>query len=305
MSQRFSSILALFLSLAATLGAQPTSPSASDAKEKEEKYGEKTFAGLELRPIGPALTSGRIIDLAVDPRDSRIWYVATAGGGVWKTTNAGTTFAPIFDDQKSFSIGCVTVDPHDSLVVWVGSGENNSQRSVSMGDGIYKSIDGGKSWKNVGLEKSEQISKIVVDPRDSNVVYVAAQGPLWAPGGDRGLYKTTDGGKTWKGVLTISENTGVTDVVLDPSNPDVLYASAYQRRRHVFTLIDGGPESAIYKSTDAGATWNKLKNGLPSVDMGRIGLAISPADPNVVYATVEAADSKGGIFRSSDRGANW
>src|SRR5204863_1201530 len=160
------------------------SASGSDSDEKEPKYGEKTFAGLELRPIGPALTSGRIIDLAVDRRDERVWYVATAGGGVWKTTNAGTSFTPIFDDQKSFSIGCVTIDPHDSLVVWVGSGENNSQRSVSMGDGVYKSIDGGKSWKNVGLEKSEHVSKIVVDPRDSNVVYVAAQGPLWAPGGD-------------------------------------------------------------------------------------------------------------------------
>src|SRR5947208_2444937 len=293
MSRRITCIL--FLSLAVTLGAQ----------EKDSNYGEKTFAGLELRPIGPALTSGRIIDLAVDPRDARVWYIATAGGGVWKTTNSGTSFAPIFDDQKSFSIGCVTIDPHDSLVVWVGSGENNSQRSVSMGDGVYKSIDGGKSWKNVGLEKSEHISKIVVDPRDSNVVYVAAQGPLWAPGGDRGLYKTIDGGKTWTSSLTISENTGVTDVILDPSNADILYASAYQRRRHVFTLIDGGPESAIYKSTDAGATFNKVSSGLPSVDMGRIGLAVSPADPNVVYATVEAADGKGGIFRSSDKGSSW
>src|SRR5437764_13385179 len=168
MSRRLTCIL--FLSLAVNPCAQ----------EKESNYGEKTFAGLELRPIGPALISGRIIDLAVDPRDRRVWYIATAGGGVWKTTNAGTSFAPIFGDQKSHSIGCVTIDPHDSLVVWVGSGENNSQRSVSMGDGVYKSIDGGKSWKNVGLEKSEHISKIVVDPRDSNVVYVAAQGPLWA-----------------------------------------------------------------------------------------------------------------------------
>lgn len=239
MRQRLASILTLFLALAVSLHAQP----ADDSNGKDSKYGEKTFAGLELRPIGPALTSGRIVDLAVDPRDARVWYIATAGGGVWKTANAGTSFTPLFDEQTSHSIGCVTVDPRDSLVVWVGSGENNSQRSVSMGDGVYKSIDGGKSWKNAGLEKSEHISKIVVDPRDSNVVYVAAQGPLWAPGGDRGLYKTTDGGKTWKAVLTISENTGVTDVVLDPSNPDVLYAAAYQRRRHVYTLIDGGPST--------------------------------------------------------------
>src|SRR5438552_9239713 len=246
MRQRLAAFLAVLLAIAISLHAQSTED------EKDSKYGEKTFAGLELRPIGPALTSGRIIDLAVDPRDGRVWYVATAGGGVWKTTNGGTSFAPIFDDQKSFSIGCVTVDPHDSLVVWVGSGENNSQRSVSMGDGVYKSIDGGKSWKNVGLEKSEHISKIVVDPRDSNVVYVAAQGPLWAPGGDRGLYKTTDGGKTWKGVLVVSENTGVTDAVLDPSNPDTLYAASYQRRRHVYTVINCCPESAIHRSADGG-----------------------------------------------------
>jgi photosystem II stability/assembly factor-like uncharacterized protein len=301
LSNRLSSLLAVSLSFALTIHAQ----SASDSKEKESKYGEKTFAGLELRPIGPALTSGRIIDLAVDPRDRRVWYVATAGGGVWKTANAGTSFEPVFDDEKSFSIGCVTVDPHDSLVVWVGTGENNSQRSVSMGDGVYKSIDGGKSWNNTGLEKSEHISKIIVDPRDSNVVYVAAQGPLWAPGGDRGLYKTTDGGKTWKAVLTISENTGVTDVLFDPTNPDILFAAAYQRRRHVFTLIDGGPESAIYKSTDAGKTWTKLKEGLPKEDMGRIGLAIAPHNPKTVYATIESTRKAGGFFVSKDGGSSW
>ncbi|HXA19809.1 MAG TPA: glycosyl hydrolase [Thermoanaerobaculia bacterium] len=306
MAKRFTFILAVFLSFGLFLGAQPAKKAdAPDTKEKESKYGEKTFAGLNLREIGPALTSGRIIDLAVDPRDGRVWYIATAGGGVWKTTNAGTSFAPVFDDQKSFSIGCVTIDPHDSLVVWVGSGENNSQRSVSMGDGVYKSVDGGKSWKNVGLEKSEHIGKIVVDPRDSNVVYVAAQGPLWAPGGDRGLYKTTDGGKTWKDVLTISENTGVTDVVLDPTNPDILFAAAYQRRRHVFTLIDGGPESSIQKSTDGGKTWTKLKDGLPKEDMGRIGLALAPHNPKVVYATIESTRKAGGIFASKDGGSSW
>jgi len=306
MAKRLTCFLAVFLSFGLFLGAQPAKKADTpDAKEKESKYGEKTFAGLNLREIGPALTSGRIIDLAVDPRDGRVWYIATAGGGVWKTTNAGTSFTPIFDDQKSFSIGCVTIDPHDSLVVWVGSGENNSQRSVSMGDGVYKSIDGGKSWKNVGLEKSEHISKIVVDPRDSNVVYVAAQGPLWAPGGDRGLYKTTDGGKTWKDVLTISENTGVTDVVLDPTNPDILYASAYQRRRHVFTLIDGGPESAIHKSTDGGKTWTKLKDGLPKEDMGRIGLGIAPHNPKIIYATIESTRKAGGFFVSKDGGASF
>ena len=271
----------------------------------DRKYDEKIFSGLELRPIGPAFTSGRIGDIAVDPRDHDTWYIVVASGNVWKTTNAGTTFTPIFDDEGSYSIGCITIDPRDSLTLWVGTGENNSQRSVGWGDGVYKSLDGGKTWTNVGLAKSEHIGKIVVDPRDSNVVYVAAQGPLWNPGGDRGLYKTTDGGKTWKPVLTISENTGVTDVVIDPSNPDTLYAAAYQRRRHVYTLINGGPESAIYKSTDGGATWNKLKSGLPKEEMGRIGLALSTQDPKTVYAVIEAARKGSGFFRSKDGGASW
>jgi photosystem II stability/assembly factor-like uncharacterized protein len=313
MRQRFVCTLAVILALVTSLHAELPKKDAkgakavasTDSKEKESKYGEKTFSGLELREIGPALTSGRIIDLAVDPRDARVWFVATAGGGVWKTTNSGTTFKPVFDGEKSHSIGCVTIDPRDSLVVWVGSGENNSQRSVSMGDGVYKSIDGGKSWKNVGLEKSEHIGKIVVDPRDSSVVYVAAQGPLWAPGGDRGLYKTTDGGKTWNRVLNISENTGVSDVVLDPTNPDILFAATYQRRRHVFTLIDGGPDSSIQKSTDGGKTWTKLKEGLPKEDMGRIGLALAPHNPKVVYATIESTRKAGGIFVSKDGGSSW
>ena len=269
------------------------------------KYDSSTFSGLALRGIGPAMPSGRIIDLAVDPRDTRVWYVAVASGGVWKTINAGTTFEPIFDSEGSYSIGCVTIDPNNSLVVWIGTGENNSQRSVSYGDGVYKSVDGGKSWKNVGLPKSEHIGKILVDPRDSSVVYVAAQGPLWNPGGDRGLYKTTDGGKTWKPVLTISENTGVTDVVFDPRNPDVLYAAAYQRRRHVYTLINGGPESGLHKSLDGGATWTKLESGLPKEWMGRIGLAVSAKDPDTVYAIIEATRRAGGFFRSKDAGANF
>ena len=276
-------------------------------KEEEKKPGMNadTFSGLKFRSIGPGVESGRVMSIAVNPKKTNEFYVGVASGGVWKTVNDGTTWTPLFDGEGSYSIGWVALDPNDPSVVWVGAGESNSQRSVSYGDGIYRSDDGGKSWKNLGLKKSEHIGRVVIDPRDSKVVYVASAGPLWGPGGDRGLFKTTDGGKNWKAVLTISENTGVNDVVMDPSNPDILYASAYQRRRHVFTLIDGGPESAIYKSTDAGATWNKVSSGLPSVDMGRIGLAVSPADPNVVYAAVEAADGKGGIFRSSDKGANW
>lgn len=276
-------------------------------KEEEKKPGmnAETFSGLKFRSIGPGVESGRVMSIAVNPKKPSEFYVGVASGGVWKTGNDGTTWTPVFEKEGSYSIGWVTLDPNDPSVVWVGAGESNSQRSVGYGDGIYRSDDGGKNWKNLGLKKSEHIGRVVIDPRDSKVAYVAAAGPLWGPGGDRGLFKTTDGGKTWKAVLTISENTGVNDVVMDPSNPDILYASAYQRRRHVFTLIDGGPESAIFKSTDAGATWNKISSGLPSVDMGRIGLAVSPADPNVVYAAVEAADGKGGIFRSSDKGANW
>jgi len=277
-------------------------------KDKEEKKGgmtADTFSGLKFRLIGPAVASGRVMAIAVNPKDKFEYYVGVASGGIWKTVNDGTTWTPVFDKEGSYSIGWVTLDPNDPAVVWVGAGESNSQRSVSYGDGVYRSDDGGKNWTNLGLKKSEHIGRVVVDPRDSKVVYVAAEGPLWGPGGDRGLYKSTDGGKNWKAVLTISENTGVVDVAIDPSNPDIVYAAAYQRRRHVFTLIDGGPESAIYKSTDAGTTWNKLKSGLPTVDLGRIGLAVSPADPSVVYATIEAADGKGGIFRSDDKGATW
>ncbi|HKR10552.1 MAG TPA: hypothetical protein VJT15_00735, partial [Pyrinomonadaceae bacterium] len=266
-------------------GATPT-PEASPTPR--DPLSTPTFNGLRLRSIGPAFTSGRINSFAVDPANPTRYYVGVASGGVWKTTNAGTTWTPIFDNEASYSIGAVAADPKNFLTVWVGTGENNSQRSVSYGSGLYKSDDGGRTWRNVGLKTSEHIGRIEIDPKDSNIVYVAAQGPLWGPGGDRGLFKTTDGGKTWKNILNISENTGVTDVVIDPRDPNTIYAAAYQRRRHMWTLINGGPESAIYKSTDAGATWNRLRAGLPNVELGRIGLAISPVDPNVLYATVEA-----------------
>jgi photosystem II stability/assembly factor-like uncharacterized protein len=276
-----------------------------DADEETKAMSAATFAGLEWRSIGPAFNSGRVVDFAVDPQAHNIIFAATASGGLWKTINSGTTWEPVFDKEKSYSIGCVTLDPANSSVVWVGTGENNSQRSVAFGDGVYKSLDGGQNWKNVGLDASEHIGMIVVDPRDSNVVYVAAQGPLWAAGGDRGVYKTTDGGATWERVLFISDDTGANEVHLDPRDPDVVYASSYQRRRHVYTLVNGGPESAIYKSTDAGATWRKLTEGLPKVDMGKIGFDISPADPDVLYAVIEAQRDKGGFFRSTDRGESW
>ncbi len=275
------------------------------AKEDTALMSAGTFAGLAFRGLGPAVTSGRISDIAVVPGNHKVYYVASSSGGVWKTVNAGTTFTPIFDGQGSYSIGCVTIDPNDPNVVWVGTGENNSQRSVGYGDGVYKSIDGGASWTNVGLGSSEHIAKIAVDPRDSDTVYVAAQGPLWGPGGDRGLFKTTDGGKSWKKVLDIDEHTGVTDLVMDPRDPDVLYAASYQRRRHVWTLINGGPGSGVHKSTDGGATWTRVNKGLPEVDMGRIGLAQSPADPGVIYAIVEAAGDESGFFRTTNGAASW
>jgi photosystem II stability/assembly factor-like uncharacterized protein len=294
----------LLLAVVSAPGLQAAEKRTAKKDEKKELLSAKTFEGLELRSIGPAVTSGRVADIAVQPGRRSTYFVAVASGGVWKTVNSGTTWEPVFDKEGSYSIGCVTIDPNDPLVVWVGTGENNSQRSVSYGDGVYKSVDGGKSWENVGLGESEHISKILVDPRNSEIVYVAAQGPLWRSGGDRGLYKTTDGGKTWSPSLKISENTGVTDVWMDPRDPDVLFAAAYQRRRHVFTLVDGGPESAVYKSTDAGASWKRMTNGLPEADMGRIGLAVSPADPDVVYAIIEAAKEPG-FYRSRDAGVNW
>ncbi|HEX6186737.1 MAG TPA: hypothetical protein VFZ40_01545 [Pyrinomonadaceae bacterium] len=280
-------------------------PQGEDEGRPRDPMSSATFNGLRFRSIGPAFTSGRVIGIAVDPNNSARYYVAAASGGVWKTVNNGTTWTPVFDREGSYSIGAIVLDPKNPLTVWVGTGENNSQRSVSYGNGLYRSDDGGRSWRNVGLKASEHIGKIAIDPKDSNVVYVAAQGPLWGPGGDRGLYKTTDGGKTWKQILKISEHTGVTDVVIDPNNPETIYAASYQRRRHMWTLINGGPESAIHKSTDGGATWTRLRAGLPTLDMGRIGLAISPVDSNVIYATIESTDRKGGIFRSSDRGGSW
>jgi len=297
-------VLSLLL-LSAPVPAQDQEEESEEETESEEVMSAGTFAGLKLRCIGPALTAGRIGDFAVNPRNRRHYYAAVASGGVWKTTNAGTTWKPVFDSQGSYSIGCLAMDPTNPSVVWVGTGENNSQRSVSFGDGVYRTRDGGAHWENLGLKESEHIGMIAIDPRDSDTVYVAAQGPLWRAGGDRGLYKTIDGGATWQRILHVSDDTGINEVHMDPRDPDVLYASSYQRRRHVWTLINGGPESAIYKSTDAGANWRKLTHGLPGGDLGRIGLDIAPADPDVIYAIVEAAEGKGGFFRSTNLGESW
>ena len=281
-----------------------TTPAVAE-DDKKPGMNKGTFSGLKWRGIGPALMSGRIADIAIDPERSSTWYVAVGSGGVWKTDNRGTTWNSIFDGQGSYSIGCVTIDPNDHNVIWVGSGENGSGRHVGYGDGVYKSLDGGASWTNMGLEKSEHIGMIRVDPRDSNVVYVAAQGPLWSGAGERGLFKTTDGGKTWNNILSGGEYTGVNEVHLDPRNPDVIYAAKHQRLRTVAALMNGGPESGIFKSTDGGQTWQELVNGLPPGDKAKIGLAISPIDPDVVYATIELGARKGGFWRSTDAGGSW
>lgn len=278
---------------------------AQDTDKAEPQFSPQTYAGLTFRSIGPALMSGRISDIAIHPDDNSFWYIAVGSGSVWKTENSGTTWQPVFDAQDSYSIGCVTIDPNHPEVVWVGTGENVSGRHVGFGDGVYKSLNQGRTWTNMGLAESEHISKILVDPRDSQVVYVAAEGPLWSSGGERGVYKSADGGQTWSRSLEISADTGVTDLAMDPENPDILYAAAYQRQRSVAAFMAGGPESGIYKTTDGGDSWKELTVGLPRSDMGRIGLAVSPFDPRVVYATIEASERERGFYRSDDRGESW
>ena len=275
----------------------------ADSTKGERK--PKPFDGLKLRSIGPAFMSGRIADIAIDPTRPSTWYVAVGSGGVWKTVNAGTTWTPVFDEQASYSIGCVTIDPRNPSVVWVGTGENVGGRHVGFGDGVYRSRDGGAKWENLGLHDSQHISKIVVHPKNSDVVWVAAQGPLWSKGGDRGLFKTTDGGKTWARVLGAGEWTGVTDVAIDPRNPDLLYAATWQRQRTVAAYMGGGPESGLYRSLDGGTTWEKLERGLPEGPLGKIGLAVSPQNPDVVYAAIELSRRKGAVYRSTNRGSSW
>jgi len=262
------------------------------------------FEGLRFRSIGPATMSGRIDDFAVFEANPSVFYVATATGGVWKTVNNGTTFEPVFDREGSSSVGDVAIAPSDPNVIWVGTGENNNRQSSSWGDGLYKSTDGGATWKNVGLRSSKHIARIVVDPVDQDVVYVAALGDLWAGGGERGVFKTTDGGLTWTPVLEGGADVGATELVMDPANNKVLYAALYQRRRASWGFHGGGPGSAIYKTSDAGRTWTKLEQGLPAGDKGRIGMDVYRKQPNVVYARIEHA-SESGVYRSDDAGRSW
>ena len=272
---------------------------------QNNKIDPSIFGGLKMRNLTPAKTSGRIVDVAIHPKNKSIRLVAVASGGVWKTTNAGTTWKPVFDNEGSYSIGTVEFDKNNPKIAWVGTGENNAQRSVSKGDGVYKSTDGGNTWKNMGLKSSEHIGKIVIHPTDSDIVYVASQGNVWKPGGDRGLYKTMDGGATWERILHISDDTGISDITIDPRNPDIMIASSYQRRRHFGILVGGGPEGGAFKSMDGGVTWNKIKGGFPQGELGRIGLARSPQKPDVLYALVAGTEKTKGFYRSENNGTSW
>lgn len=294
----------LFIALALLIASNSIGQKNKENESNTDVY-SKSINALKFRSVGPALNSGRISDLAIHPKDPNTWLIAVASGGVWRTTNHGNTFEPVFDHQKVYSIASVTYSLSNPNTVWVGTGENNNQRSVAYGDGVYKSLDGGKTFKNMGLKNSEHIGNIIIHPNDENIVWVSAYGPLWKSGGERGVYKTINGGETWTKTLDISENTGVSEIVIDPKNPEVLYAAAHQRRRHVYTYIGGGPESAVYKSTDGGETWKTINSGLPEGKMGRIGLAVSPVNTNTIYAIVEAKNDTGGFYKSTNKGESW
>lgn len=289
----------LFFALMITLGLN------AQAKTEAKPSNPVTLTGLSLRNVGPAFVAGRIADIAVHPQRENTWYVAVGSGGVWKTTNAGITWSPIFDNESTYSTGCITIDPNNPATIWLGTGENVGGRHVGFGDGIYRSTDEGKTWKNMGLRASEHLSEIIVHPTNSDVIFVAAQGPLWSKGGDRGFYKSIDGGTTWKKTLGDAEWTGVTDIMLDPRNPDLIYAATWQRHRTVAAYLGGGPESGIHRSRDGGETWEKLSSGLPGSNMGKIGIAISSQQPDVVYAAITLDRRTGGVYRSTNQGSSW
>jgi len=293
------------LLLCATLPVLAQEPAPPRGEAAEDPIDAGTFASLRVRSIGPTFVSGRVSQFAVFPDDSNHYFIAEASGGVWETRNNGSSWTPVFDNQGSYSIGAITIDQKNPSIVWVGTGENNNQRSVSYGDGVYKSEDGGRTWRNVGLKHSEHIARIVVDPRDSNIVYVAVPGPLWKGGGDRGLFKTTDGGKTWTSLIKVGDYTGCADVIMDPRNPDILLASTHQRQRRFFGMVHGGPESAVWRSIDAAKSWTKVGGGFPGGELGRIGLNYAPTNPSIIYAQVEANEGRGGLYRSADNGVTW
>jgi len=300
MKKLFLSLLS-FAMLLGTMDAQAQ----SRKKTSAVKAKEVSLDAFKFRNIGPAFLSGRISDIAVHPENDNLWYVAVASGGVWKTDNAGTTWTPLFDSQSTYAAGCVAIDPNNPSTVWVGTGENVGGRHIAFGDGVYKSEDSGKTWKNMGLPNSEHLSKIIVHPGNSDIVWVASQGPLWSDGGDRGVFKTTDGGASWKKVLGEGPWTGATDLMMDPRDPSVLYAATWDRQRTVAAYMGGGPGSGIHRSTDGGETWKKMTSGIPESNLGKIGLAISPQKPDVVYAAIELDRTTGGVFKSEDRGSSW
>lgn len=277
---------------------------AQNSKSSADSLKNISLTGLKFRSIGPALTGGRVIDIAVNPLDHTEYFIASGSGSLWKTMNNGITFSPSFDNQKSYAIGCVRIDPSNSNIIWVGTGENSNHYNVAYGDGVYKSEDDGKNWKNMGIKTSEHIGGIAIDPKNSNQVYVAAMGSLRKEGGDRGIFKTTDGGKTWSNVLFISKYTGCYEVHLDPRFSNIIYAVADQRMRNLYTGVSGGPESGIYRNIDYGTTWDKMTNGLPTEDVGRIGMSVSPVNPDILFAIIEAKKEQG-VYKSSDRGVSW
>ncbi len=280
------------------------------------------LAGFRWRNIGPANMMGRVSSVTGIPSPSRTFFVAAAAGGIWKTTNAGTTFRPVFDNERCVAMGELAIAPSDTTQVWAGTGEEDSRNTISPGCGIFKSTDGGLTWKRVGLEKSGAIGRIVVHPTNPNIVYVAALGQPWSANAERGLYKTTDGGQTWQLIKFVSDRAGFIDVAMDPSNPEMLFAASWQRMRGPYFLNSGGPGSALWKTTDGGKTWTEVKGGgLPATTKGRIGIAIAASDPKVIYLMVEAdtnANAPGGggagkaaqtrpsgLYRSADGGATW
>ena len=268
--------------------------------------GKELFGDLKARHIGPALMSGRIIDLEGHPTNDRIVYAGTAGGGVWKSTNGGASFQPIFDEHAQ-SIGCVALDPKDpDNTIWVGTGEIWTRNSVSIGDGLYKSVDAGLNWEKIGFDQSERISSIEIHPENTQVMYVGVLGALWGDSEERGVYKSTDGGKNWEKVLYIDTTTGCGDLVMDPNDPNTLYASMWEFRRTGWSFSSGGEKSALYKSTDGGKSWDKIHNGFPEGKLGRIAVAVAPSSNNILYAVLETEEDKDkGLYRSDDGGTSW
>ena len=273
--------------------------------QENNPWADDNFSGLKMRSVGPSLMAGRIADIAIDPNDESIWYVAVGSGGVWKTLNNGITWSPVFDNYTSYSTGCISIDPNNPNTIWLGTGENVGGRHVGYGDGVYRSVDAGNTWKNMGLKDSEHISKIIIHPENPNVIWVAAQGPLWNKGGERGIYLSEDGGATWTRTLGDEEWVGATDLLIDPRNPDRLYAATWQRHRTIAAYLGGGPGTAIYRSDDGGKKWIKLENGLPKGNMAKIGMALSPQNPDMIYAAIELDQRTGGVYMSKDRGASW